>query len=162
MEIWFTHFEKWKVKWKSGSLISRMKSEMKMPWYRDREWKVKWKCLKIEIESEKWIENASRSRSRSEISREFSRNSWESRNQENFKFCYKCFSFSKLLLWNTTKCYFWINMSQGILGMVLGWDMYGCVDGKFLLAPQSSANSRSSSRGPSNPSSPVNLWLLNI
>ena len=47
---------------------------MKMPWYRDREWKVKWKCLKIEIESEKWIENASRSRSRSEISREFSRN----------------------------------------------------------------------------------------
>ena len=74
MEIWFTHFEKWKVKWKSGSLISRMKSEMKMPWYRDREWKVKWKCLKIEIESEKWIENASRSRSRSEISREFSRN----------------------------------------------------------------------------------------
>ena len=74
MEIWFTHFEKWKVKWKSGSLISRMKSEMKMPWYRDREWKVKWECLKIEIESEKWIENASRSRSRSEISREFSRN----------------------------------------------------------------------------------------
>ena len=74
MEIWFTHFEKWKVKWKFGSLISRMKSEMKMPWYRDREWKVKWKCLKIEIESEKWIENASRSRSRSEISREFSRN----------------------------------------------------------------------------------------
>ena len=96
---------------------------MKMPWYRDREWKVKWKCLKIEIESEKWIENASRSRSRSEISREFSRNSWESRNQENLKFCYKCFSFRKLLLWNTTKCYFWINMSQGILGMVLGWDM---------------------------------------
>ena len=74
MKICFTHFEKWKVKWKSGSLISRMKSEMKMPWYRDREWKVKWKCLKIEIESEKWIENASRLRSRSEISREFSRN----------------------------------------------------------------------------------------
>ena len=74
MEIWFTHFEKWKVKWKSGSLISRMKSEMKMPWYRDREWKVKWKCLKIEIESEKWIENASRLRSRSEISREILEN----------------------------------------------------------------------------------------
>ena len=160
MEIWFTHFEKWKVKWKSGSLISRMKSEMKMPWYRDREWKVKWKCLKIEIESEKWIENASRSRS--EISREFSRNSWESRDQENFKFCYKRFSFNKLLLWNTTRCYFGINMSQGILGMVLGWNMYGCVDGKFLLAPQNSANSRSTSRGPSNPSSPVNLWLLHI
>ena len=71
-------FEKWKVKWKSDSLISRMKSEMQMPWDRDREWKVKWKCLEIEIESEKWNENASRSRSRSEISREFSRNSWES------------------------------------------------------------------------------------
>ena len=28
MKIWFTHFEKWKVKWKSVSLISRMKSEM--------------------------------------------------------------------------------------------------------------------------------------
>ena len=50
-----------------------------------REWKVKSKCLEIEIESEKWNENASRSRSRSEISREFSRNSWESRNPENFK-----------------------------------------------------------------------------
>ena len=73
MKIWFTHFEKWKVKWKSVSLISRMKSEMKMPWDRDREWKVKWKFLKIEIESEKWNENASRSRSRREISREFSR-----------------------------------------------------------------------------------------
>ena len=73
-ESGYWKFEKWKVKWKSGSLISRMKSEMKMPWYRDREWKVKWECLKIEIESEKWIENASRSRSRSEISREFSRN----------------------------------------------------------------------------------------
>ena len=34
------------------SLISRMKSEMKMPWNRDREWKVKWKWLEIEIE--KW------------------------------------------------------------------------------------------------------------
>ena len=75
-EIWnaFTLFEKWKVNLFFLSLISRVKSEMKMPWNRDREWKVKWKCLKIEIESEKWIENASRSRSRSEISREFSRN----------------------------------------------------------------------------------------
>ena len=98
MKIWFTHFEKWKVKWKSVSLISRMKSEMKMPWYRDREWKVKWKCLKIEIENEKWNEIASRSRSRSEISREFSRNSWESRIQEILKFWSKWFSCSKLLL----------------------------------------------------------------
>ena len=30
-------FEKWKVKWKSSSLFSRMKSEMKMPGDRDRE-----------------------------------------------------------------------------------------------------------------------------
>ena len=98
MKIWFTHFEKWKVKWKSVSLISRMKSEMKMPWDRDREWKVKWKSLKIEIENEKWNEIASRLRSRSEISREFSRNSWESRNWEILKFWSKWFSFSKLLL----------------------------------------------------------------
>ena len=150
MKIWFTHFEN--EKWNENALISRsrVKSEMKMSQNRDREWKVNWKCLEIE----KW--NFSR------IFEKFLRNSWESRDQENFKFCYKCFSFWKLLLWNTTKCYFWINMSQGILGKVLGWDMYGCVDGKFLLAPQSSANSRSLSRGPSNPSSPVNLWLLNI
>ena len=78
------NFEKWKVKWKSGSLISRMKSEMKKPCDREREWKVKWKWLKIEIENEKWNENASRSRSRSEISREFSRNSRESRNVLDF------------------------------------------------------------------------------
>ena len=52
MKTRFTLFEKWKVKWKSYSLFSR---------------------------SEKWNENASRSRSRSEISREFSRNSRESR-----------------------------------------------------------------------------------
>ena len=58
-------------------MFLRMKSEMKMPWYRDREWKVKWKWLKIEIENE----NASRSRS--EISREFSRNSWEPDSMQN-------------------------------------------------------------------------------
>ena len=69
-----------------------------MPWDRDREWKVKWKNLKIEIENEKWNEIASRLRSRSEISREFSRNSWESRNWEILKFWSKWFSFSKLLL----------------------------------------------------------------
>ena len=34
-QIPFTFSEKWKVKWKFGSLFSRMKSEMKMP--RDRE-----------------------------------------------------------------------------------------------------------------------------
>ena len=53
-EIWnaFTLFEKWKVNLFFLSLISRVKSEMKMPWNRDREWKVNWKCLEIEIE--KW------------------------------------------------------------------------------------------------------------
>ena len=139
-ESGYWKFEKWKVKWKSGSLISRSEKWNENLVHSFREWKVKWKCLDIEIESEKWNENVSKSRSRvkSELKmprdrdrevkflenfREISRNSWESRNQENFKFCYKCFSFSKCLLWNTTKCYFWINMSQGILGMVLGWDM---------------------------------------
>ena len=65
MKICCIHFEKWKVKWKSDSLFSR---------------------------SEKWNENASRSRSRSEISREFSRNSRESRKFLDFvKYIhYKC------------------------------------------------------------------------
>ena len=56
-EIWnaFTLFENWKVNLVFLSLISRMKSEMKIPWDRDREWKVKWKCLEIEIE--KWNVN---------------------------------------------------------------------------------------------------------
>ena len=53
-EIWnaFTYFEN--EKWNENALKSRsrMKSEMKRPWNRDREWKVKWKCLEIEIE--KW------------------------------------------------------------------------------------------------------------
>ena len=85
-----------------------------------REWKVKWKCLDIEIESEKWNENVSKSRSRvkSELKMprdrdrevKFLENFREIlENQEIkkiFKFCYKFFSCSKLLLWNTTKC-FW-------------------------------------------------------
>ena len=73
-ESGYWKFEKWKVKWKSGSLISRSEKWNENLVHSFREWKVKWKCLDIEIESEKWIENASRSRSRSEISREFSRN----------------------------------------------------------------------------------------
>ena len=48
-ESGYWKFKKWKVKWKSGSLISRVKSELKMPGYRDREWKVKWKCLKSRL-----------------------------------------------------------------------------------------------------------------
>ena len=64
MKIWFTIFEKWKVKWKSDSLFSRnekwnknlihsfreVKSEMKMPRDREvkflensREFKISWK-----------------------------------------------------------------------------------------------------------------------
>ena len=81
-ESGYWKFEKWKVKWKSCSLISRSEKWNENQFYSFREWKVKWKCLKIEIKNEKWNKNASRSRSRSEISREFSRNSWESRNWE--------------------------------------------------------------------------------
>ena len=66
-------------------------------------------------------------------------------------------------LWNSTKCQQHnCELSWNISIYLSIWLRHGCVDGKFLLAPQSSANSRSSSRGPSNPSSPVNLWLLNI
>ena len=63
MKIWFTLFEKWKVKWKSDSLFSRsekwnknlihsfreVKSEMKMPRDRDREVKF--------LENSKFLEN---------------------------------------------------------------------------------------------------------
>ena len=50
---YFTLFSREKrVKFEMLSLFPRVKSEMKMPWNRDREWKVKWKCLEIEIE--KW------------------------------------------------------------------------------------------------------------
>ena len=66
-EIWnaFTFFENWKVNLVFLSLISRMKSEMKIPWDRDREWKVKWKCLEIEIEKwnvDKILENSRETR----------------------------------------------------------------------------------------------------
>ena len=50
MKIWFTLFEKWKVKWKSDSLFSR--SEIKIWFTLFEKWKVKWKCLEIEIQ--KW------------------------------------------------------------------------------------------------------------
>ena len=114
-------FEKWKVKWKSDSLISRMKSEKQMPWIRDREWKVKWKCLEIEIESEKWNENASRSRSRSEISRELSRNSWESR----FFLIYPLCVFKCLL-----KLHTWVNANLHWLHL---FEFLHCM---FLICPQ--------------------------
>ena len=57
-------FEKWKVKWKSGSLISRSEKWNENLVHSFREWKVKWKSLAIEIENEKWNENGARSRSR--------------------------------------------------------------------------------------------------
>ena len=63
-ESGYWKFEKWKVKWKSGSLISRSEKWNENLVHSFREWKVKWKCLDIEIESEKWNENVSKSRSR--------------------------------------------------------------------------------------------------
>ena len=66
----------WEVKVKKFSFTFCSRSETQMPWVQDREWKVKWKCLEIEIGSEKWNENASRSRSGSEISRPISRPSF--------------------------------------------------------------------------------------
>ena len=115
-ESGYWKFEKWKVKWKSGSLISRSEKWNENLVHSFREWKVKWKCLDIEIESEKWNENVSKSRSRvkSELKMPRDRDR-EVKFLENFReilenqeikkifiFCYKCFSFSKLLLWNTT------------------------------------------------------------
>ena len=70
-ESGYWKFEKWKVNWKSGSLISRSEKWNENHFHSFWEWKVKWKCRGIEIENEKWNENASRSRS--EISREFLR-----------------------------------------------------------------------------------------
>jgi len=81
-EIWnaFTYFEN--EKWNENALKSRsrMKSEMKRPWNRDREWKVKWKCLKIE--TEKWnfkiiLENSRETRlSQVTVSWSFGRFNW--------------------------------------------------------------------------------------
>ena len=55
------------------SLFSRNEKWNYFSFHSFREWKVKWKCLKIEIENEKWNENASRSRLRSGMSTKFSR-----------------------------------------------------------------------------------------
>ena len=76
------------------SLISGVQSEMKMSQNRDREWKVNWKCLEIE----KW--NFSR------IFENFLRI------KKIFIFCYKCFSFNKLLLWNPTKKFIIITLTR--------------------------------------------------
>ena len=53
------------------SLFSRNEKWILFSFHSFREWKVKWKCIEIEIENEKWNENASRSRS--EISKKISR-----------------------------------------------------------------------------------------
>ena len=52
IKIWFTLFEKWKVKDKSLSLYPRSEKWNENLVHSFREWKVKWKCLEIEIE--KW------------------------------------------------------------------------------------------------------------
>ena len=63
---YFTLFSREKrVKFEMLSLFPRVKSEMKMPWNRDREWKVKWKCPEIEIEKWNWkkiLENSRETR----------------------------------------------------------------------------------------------------
>ena len=58
-------------KWRKNAIHSFREVQVKkMTWDRDREMKVKWKWLEIEIVKWKWNEKASRSRC--EISREFS------------------------------------------------------------------------------------------
>ena len=64
-------FLKKRVKSEMLSLFSRKEEWICFSFHSFREWKVK--CLEIEIESEKWNENALRSRSRSEIGKKFSR-----------------------------------------------------------------------------------------
>ena len=71
-ESGYWNFKKWKWTKFSFTFCSRSEKWNENLIHSFREWKVKYKCLEIEIESEKWNENASRSRS--EISREFSRN----------------------------------------------------------------------------------------
>ena len=87
IKIWFTLFEKWKVKDKSLSLFPRSEKWTENLVHSFREWKVKWKCLEIEIE--KW--NFSR------ILEKFFRI------KKIPRFWSKCFSFCNLLLWNVEK-----------------------------------------------------------
>ena len=71
---YFTLFSREKrVKFEMLSLFPRNEKWFLFSFHSFREWKVKSKCLEIEIESEKWNENAPRSRSRSEIGKKFSR-----------------------------------------------------------------------------------------
>ena len=70
-ESGFLKFEKWKVKIKSFHSFSRSAKWKKMLSLFFEKCKVKSKCFHSFSRSEKWNQNASRSRSRSEISREF-------------------------------------------------------------------------------------------
>ena len=70
-ESGFLKFEKWKVKIKSFHSFSRSAKWKKMLSLFFEKCKVKSKCFHSFSRSEKWNQNASRSRSRSENSREF-------------------------------------------------------------------------------------------
>ena len=70
-ESGFLKFEKWKVKIKSFHSFSRSAKWKKMASLFFEKCKVKSKCFHSFSRSEKWNQNASRSRSRSENSREF-------------------------------------------------------------------------------------------
>ena len=70
-ESGFLKFEKWKVKTKSFHSFSRSAKWKKMLSLFFEKCKVKSKCFHSFSRSEKWNQNASRSRSRSENSREF-------------------------------------------------------------------------------------------
>ena len=86
-EIWnaFTLFKNWKVNLVFLSLISRMKSEMKMPW--DREWKVKWKCLEIEIK--KWNVNKILENSRETRLSQVTEKWWQKETKIGRNFCHQ-------------------------------------------------------------------------
>ena len=71
ISLFFLEKKEWNLK--CFHSFREMKSESFFSFHSFREWKVKWKSLEIEIESEKWNENAPRSRSRSEIGKKFSR-----------------------------------------------------------------------------------------
>ena len=114
-------FSRKRVKSDMLSLFSRNENCILFYFHSFREWKVKWKCLEFEIESEKWNENASRSRSRSEISREFSRNSWESRIFFIYPLCiFKCLF----------KFHVWVNANLHWLHLV---EFLHC---RFQMCPQ--------------------------
>ena len=63
ISLFFLEKKEWNLK--CFHSFREMKSEIKMPWNRDREWKVKWKCPEIEIEKWNWkkiLENSRETR----------------------------------------------------------------------------------------------------